>query len=739
MLYNSSLFSQMFSLLSLFFIVSLSIVVLKNSRRLVNWLFFLLTIVLDLWIFGSFMMISSAQESQIIFWDRFVYAAVVFWPSFQYHFSLAVTYTDRQRRNLLAFAYTFSFIFLFLSQTNLFVKGIFHYAWGAHTKAQTLHHFFIGAFFLYSILFFYNLLKKYKAETSALEKKRVAYYILGFIVLDFIGGTAFLPAYSIPFYPIFLATPLIFSLVITYAIVYFGLMDIKLIIRRYLVYFFSIISLIMPSYIIICYVYLFHPLYLSFAFLGLFFISISVFPRTKGYFYRFSNKYLFSSLYDFNELIYNLNNRLRASLDIKQIFESTTDLLLQAFHSKAIAVLYYEEEAKYWTILFNQGFALNSSKIELHYETVSKLLGSGKPLDIMRIKHVPPLADKKVLTYLQRINAEILVPVNIEQKKLSSILIFGPKESEEIYNRNDIRVLESIAAEIGISLENALLYRSVTKFNLKLRNEINKATRKLKEQNDSLKQLDKAKDEFIGIASHQLRTPLTGIRWLAELLLKNKEKNLSDKQLKFLRQLNESNQKMIRLVSDLLDVSHIETGRKFDINKNYFYMDGAIAEVLKENVFLISTKKLKIKNKLPADLNVWGDREKIKQVWQNLISNATKYSKNNSEIELNFKKDKKQGWIFFVKDHGVGIPKEQHHKIFTKFFRANNASLQDSDGTGLGLYIAREIMRAHKGDIWFDSALGQGSTFYFSLPLMLDKKDKNNLKTIKIKKKTNKS
>jgi two-component system sensor histidine kinase VicK len=154
---------------------------------------------------------------------------------------------------------------------------------------------------------------------------------------------------------------------------------------------------------------------------------------------------------------------------------------------------------------------------------------------------------------------------------------------------------------------------------------------------------------------------------------------------------------------------------------------------------LINTKKLKIKNKIPTDLNVWGDREKIKQVWQNLISNATKYSKNNSEIELNFKKDKKQGWIFFVKDQGVGIPKEQHHKIFTKFFRANNASLQDSDGTGLGLYIAREIMRAHKGDIWFDSILGKGSTFYFSLPLIPDKKDKHNLKTIKTKKKTNKS
>ncbi len=733
MLYNSSLFSQMFSLLSLFFIISLSIVVLKNSRRLVNGLFFLLTIILDLWIFGSFMMISSTYDNQIVFWDRFVYAAVVFWPSLQYHFSLAVTYTDRQRRNLLAFAYTFSFIFLFLSQTDLFVKGIFHYAWGAHTKAQFLHNFFIGAFALYGVLFFYNLIKKYKSEMSALEKKRLMYYIIGFLVLDIIGGTAFLPAYSVPFYPIFLATPLIFSLIITYAIVYFGLMDIKLIIRRSLVYFFSVISLLVPSYIIISYVYLFHPLYSSLTFIGLFFISITLFPRTKGYFYRFSNKYLFSSLYDFNELIYNLNNRLRASLDIKQIFESTIDILLQAFHSQGIAVLYYEEKSGYWTILYNVGFNFDSNKIDLQYATMRKLLIAGKPLDLGRLRNTPPLADKRVLTYLKKINAEILVPVNVEQKKLSSLLIFGPKESEEVYNRNDIRVLESIASEIGISLENALLYRSVTKFNLKLRNEIVKATKKLKEQNESLKQLDKAKDEFIGIASHQLRTPLTGIRWLAELLLKNKEHNLNDKQLNFLRQLNESNQKMIRLVSDLLDVSHIETGRKFDINKDYFFMGDAISEVLKENVFLITTKKLKIINKIPADLNVWGDREKIKQVWQNLISNATKYSHNNSEIELSFKKDKEKQLVFCVHDHGIGIPAEQHDKIFTKFFRANNASLQDGEGTGLGLYIAREIIRAHAGDVWFESVPQKGTHFYFSLPLLIVKKDKKITKITKKK------
>ncbi len=717
-------FSQIFSLLSLFFIIVLSLVVLNNSRKLVNKLFFLLTLILDLWVFGSFMMLNSNSDAQVIFWDRFVYAAVVFWPALQYHFSVAVTYINNKRRALLTLAYLLSPVFLIISQTDYFVKDVFRYTWGAHTKAQFLHHFFLMFFAVYGLLFFYNMIAQYRKERFHLERKRLLYYVIGFCVLDFIGGTAFLPAYLVPFFPIFLATPLLFSLIISYAIVYFGLMDIKLIVRRYFVYSLSLFSVLAPTYLVLYNVNYYYPRHLFAFSIILFTISLALFSRIRTFFYKFANRHFFASLYDSNELIYNLNNRLRASLDISQIFESTMGILRQAFHSKAIAVLKYESRSNKWRLIYNVNFQFNTELVSIDYKEISAVFDNNLPIGISGLAAAVGKSNQALVDYFDDNGVELIVPIKIKQTKLISLMLFGAKESGESYNSKDFQVLESVATEIGISLENALLYQSVTKFNVKLKDEISKATKQLQEQNESLKILDKAKTEFVGIASHQLRTPLTGIRWFTELLAKNKDKNLSPKQLDYLDQVNQSNQRMIKLVNDLLDVTHIETGRKFQIIKTEFSFSEIIQEVIKENIALIDSKKLAINNSVPPKLKIFADRDKIKQVWQNLISNATKYTGENTAINLSLKEDKKLGLVFCIQDAGIGIPQEQQNQIFAKFFRASNASLQNSEGTGLGLYIAREIIRAHGGEMWFESKDQAGTSFFFSLPL---------IKTVKIK------
>lgn len=711
-------FTIFFSLFSLFFIIILGLIVIRNGRQLINRLFTLLNLILIIWIFGSLMLLTAQNEVQIIFWDLFIYAGIIFWAAIQYHFSLAVTHFNFKRKIALSIAYLLSFFFLIISRTDFFASGVFYYRYGSHTQAKLGHHLFMIFFAIYVALFFYILLKKYYQEKNKIERSKTFYYILGFSVLNFIGGTAFLPAYSIPIYPIFLASPLIFSLIITYSIVYLGLMNIKLIMRRYSVYLLSFVSLFIPAYLILYYIYLFYFQYFFPIFIAIYISSLISFDPLKKKYYYLANKYFFSSLYDTKNLIYKLNNDLRSSLEIKKIFHSVTKVLTPAFHFKSIAIIKFNDRQKKWSLLYNDSFPKLDLKIKhINNNDINKIFSNNQPVNSKTIQENSEVTSmfKK---HLKSLRIELLIPIRINKDKLNYLILFGPKESGDPYHKKDLQILKIVANEIGIAIENALLYQSVKRFNIKLQKEVSRATTKLEIQNKTLVKLDEVKDEFISIVSHQLRTPLTGIRWFTEILIKNKDKNLNHKQIEMLQHIGASNMSLIKLVNDLLDVSHIETGHKFIINKNNFLVNELINEVLKENIYLIKKKKLMIDNKIKKDLVIYADRDKIKQVWQNLISNATKYTDDQKTIQIYSRVNNKNQIVFYLKDEGVGIPQKEQAKLFNKFFRANNASLKHAEGTGLGLHIARELIRAHQGEMFFKSKENRGSSFYFSLPII---------------------
>jgi PAS domain S-box-containing protein len=232
------------------------------------------------------------------------------------------------------------------------------------------------------------------------------------------------------------------------------------------------------------------------------------------------------------------------------------------------------------------------------------------------------------------------------------------------------------------------------------------------------KEIDLMKAEFVSVASHQLRTPLTGIKWFSELLLSPKGEKISAKQRNYIQQIANSNERMIKLVNDLLDVSHIETGRKFTIIKKRNNFSRLFNHVLDHQSLLIKKKNLKIitKGKLNKKIYFDFDFDKIEQALTNLINNAIKYSKEGSKIIISFKKQ--HDWLrFSIKDSGYGIPQHQQHRVFEKFFRGDNIITVSTEGTGLGLYIVKGIIDGHGGKVWFKSKENQGTTFYFTLPL----------------------
>lgn len=231
------------------------------------------------------------------------------------------------------------------------------------------------------------------------------------------------------------------------------------------------------------------------------------------------------------------------------------------------------------------------------------------------------------------------------------------------------------------------------------------------------KEIDRVKSEFVSVASHQLRTPLTGIKWFSELLIKGKAGTLTAEQKDYIQQVADSNERMIRLVDDLLDVSHIDESGKFKIVLVKENFSTVIQEVVDQQNIQAKEKKIKIKlnpgcfKKVILKL----DRFKLEQAIQNILNNAIKYSPNGGTISVDCEKKDNQ-LVCSFKDKGIGIPLYQQHRVFEKFFRADNVITVGS-GTGLGLYISKFILEGHGGKIWFESKENKGTTFFISLPV----------------------
>lgn len=231
------------------------------------------------------------------------------------------------------------------------------------------------------------------------------------------------------------------------------------------------------------------------------------------------------------------------------------------------------------------------------------------------------------------------------------------------------------------------------------------------------KLIEQLKTEFVSLAAHQLRTPLSAIKWTLKMLLDGDLGEITKEQREFIEKTYQSNERMIRLINDLLNVTRIEEGRfLYNIQKE------DLREIIKDCVKIskeaAEKKGLKVIVQLPSDSlpKVSVDREKISLAIQNLIDNAVNYTKKGHiKVSLSFNKNKKE-FLVSVEDTGIGIPKEQQKRLFVKFFRASNAQRLNTEGSGLGLFIAKNVIEAHKGKIWFESEAGKGTTFYFTIP-----------------------
>ena len=242
------------------------------------------------------------------------------------------------------------------------------------------------------------------------------------------------------------------------------------------------------------------------------------------------------------------------------------------------------------------------------------------------------------------------------------------------------------------------------------------------------KAIDKAKSEFISVASHQLKTPATAIKLLAERLLSGKMGEFNDKQKEYFDDIHSSNERMIELVNALLRVSRIELGAyKIQVQE----MDPCmiVADIIDELKYVIGKKQLNLSENFPKkEIKLLLDEHMFRMVINNLLTNAIQYTKTGGSIHVDCKiinKGQVLGkkllddnyFVVVVSDTGYGIPQKAKKKVFTKFFRADNVRQKQTDGTGLGLYIAKSTLEYSGGHMWFISQENKGSDFYVAIPL----------------------
>jgi len=237
----------------------------------------------------------------------------------------------------------------------------------------------------------------------------------------------------------------------------------------------------------------------------------------------------------------------------------------------------------------------------------------------------------------------------------------------------------------------------------------------LEEDITKRKEIDRAKTEFVSLASHQLRTPLSIVNWRAEMMLDGSAGKLSKKQKTYLEDIYKGNTRMIELVNSLLNISRIELGT-LAIEPENINLKKICEEILHELTPKIEKNQIKIKKKFEKGLPIINaDPKLVTAIFQNLLSNAVKYTKPKGTVSVEVRKEGSNIAID-VSDNGIGVPKRQQSKIFTKLFRADNAQAAEVEGTGLGLYIIKSIVDNIGGKIWFESDEGKGTTFHVLIP-----------------------
>lgn len=571
---------------------------------------------------------------------------------------------------------------------------------------------FFSVFFLVVMWFGYVAWRK----SDTIRRKQVAIYMTGLLVSSIPGFVVDLLLPALGDYRYVWVGPvaiILFLFAIMYSIVRYRLMDVKTAVARSVSYMLLLIALavvyIISAYVISIVIFqrtLTIDSRLNFMNMVLAILLAFLYQPIKRFFNKLTDRVFYYGEYDADTFAREISKILTYTADLQLLTRRVGNYIASSLKAEKVAFCIPEKG------IYGRTGRRRLSVVE---EDVRRIMDYYyKYCSFPEVILANQVKDPELKKLLDIHRTKIVIPL-LHQNQETGILFLGEHKSLG-YSSRDVEMLESIAGELAVSIRNSLSMEEINELNKSLQRRIDEATKELRFSNRQLQRLDEAKNEFISMASHQLRTPLTSIKGYLDMMLEGDLGKISPTQRAVLREAFSSSERMVRLINDFLNVSRLQTG-KFTIDKQSV----DIAQILRDEVSLLKVVAdqrsvemvLKIDKKIPS-LAV--DSEKIRQVMLNMIDNAIYYSSPHKKVAITLKSSGKM-IEFSVKDSGIGVPKSEQANLFGKFFRGTNAKKRRPDGTGVGLFLAKKVILSHDGEMIFESEEGKGSTFGFRLPV----------------------
>lgn len=695
-------------------------VYIRNSKQTVNRIFGVLAMSIACLSVANYF--SNQIDNKLLF-IRLVVVLATISASCLYYLMIFIGDPSNKLNKLQIVGIYMTIVVAVLDLTPLVFKGL-------STGINPLPEAAFGAlFFAADLVLFFTLglvtLIKYVIRRKGPERSQFIYILLGLIpvflfspITGIVMPLVFKNASLIPLTPVY---AVILVGMLGLAIIKYKLFDIKLIAVRSIAYILTLLSigLVFTFGAFALTTMLFGSVNLNaldtrivYALLAI--LLAGLYPKLKVDFDKITNKLFFRDAYDVQTFLDSFNKILVSTFELTPLLRKISELI--------------EVTLKPSYCLF--GIKEDATSPQRILGTKNHPLFSTEEIDYVR-SQTPHMHRKLIVTDLLE-NRYLDLQKLLQQRNVSIIarmatslneegigyLVMGPKKSGNMYSSQDIKVLEIVANELVVAIQNALHTEEIENFNLSLQEKIQSATRRLRTTNEKLRALDEAKDDFVSMASHQLRTPLTSVKGNISLVLDGDAGKITSLQRQLLDQAFTSSQRMVYLIADLLNVSRLKTG-KFIIEPIEVDLSTVIEEEINQLIDTAKSRHLTLNYQKPDNIvALMLDETKTRQVIMNFVDNAIYYTPPGGDIEVVLSETKTSVECRVI-DNGIGVPKAEQYHLFTKFYRAANARKARPDGTGLGLFMAKKVIIAEGGAIIFETQEGKGSTFGFSFPKSL--------------------